>query len=172
MKNTLRVKYIKIRKKIKFKYFRSYIMYKKIIKNKNYIKSDVVLVYVSLKNEVNTRLLIKKILKHKKVAVPKIINNTMNFYYINSLKDLKKGYFGILEPITSNLVNVNKNMICITPGICFSKQGYRIGYGKGFYDKFFSNNNVYSIGLCFKRCFINSIPNDIYDKKVNEVITE
>ena len=113
--------------------------------------------------------MIKYFLSIKKVAVPKVIGNDMYFYYINSLDDLEKGYFGILEPTTSKLVKDFNNTVCIVPGICFDKNNNRIGYGKGFYDRFLQNKNIYTIGLSFKECLIedtNASQNDIKLKKI------
>ena len=101
----------------------------------------------------------------------KIENNIINFYYINSLNDLKVGLFGILEPTTQEKVNNYENTTCIVPGICFDKNNYRIGYGKGFYDKFLSNKNIYTIGICYKETLINKIPIDKYDISLNEIIS-
>ena len=88
------------------------------------------------------------------------------------MRELKKGYFNILEPTTKAKLLNFKNAVCITPGICFSNSKYRIGYGKGFYDKFLNENDIYKIGLCYKECLINEVFNDIYDIKMNEVITD
>ena len=96
----------------------------------------------------------------------------MNFYFINSINDLKLGYFNILEPTTTKQVMSYNNAVCITPGICFSHSKYRIGYGKGFYDKFFDKFNIYKIGLCYKDCYIDIEFNNKYDIKVDEVITD
>ncbi|MGN1358706.1 MAG: 5-formyltetrahydrofolate cyclo-ligase, partial [Bacilli bacterium] len=62
--------------------------------------------------------------------------------------------------------------ICITPGICFSKDKYRIGYGKGYYDRFIKENHLYQIGLCYQACLLDKIPHDYYDQKVDEIITD
>ena len=82
----------------------------------------------------------------------------MNFYYINSLDELMEGYFGILEPTSNNKIEDFNNAVSITPGICFSYDLYRIGYGKGYYDKFYSNHGVYKIGLCYSNCLIDKKP--------------
>ena len=95
----------------------------------------------------------------------------MYFYYINSLNDLKNGYFNILEPTTNKKVIDFKDTTCIVPGICFDINNYRIGYGKGFYDRFLSNKNIYTIGLSYKETLIKKIPIDKYDINLNEVIT-
>lgn len=170
MKQELRIKYRNIRKNIKFKKLKDFIIFLKLITNKNFKKSKIILTYVSTKEEIDTILFIKYFLNKKIIATPKVENNEINFYIINSFNDLKLGKYNILEPITNKKITNFKDSICITPGICFSKDKYRIGYGKGYYDKFFSKNKVYSIGLCYKKCIIDSIPIDKYDKQVDKII--
>lgn len=172
MKDELRKKYRVVRKNIQNKNYLDKIIFNKVINNLKVIKSEIILIYVSNNEEVDTINLIKYLLKYKKVAVPKIDNDEMNFYFINTLDDLKMGYFNILEPITNNKVEDFSNSLSITPGICFSKDGYRIGYGKGFYDKFFNKHDIYSIGLCYKSCLIENFNINEYDKKVDEIITD
>ena len=172
MKKLMREKYRTIRKNIKEKKSKDICIYNNVIESKICDNYDTILIYVSTDEEVNTLNLIDYFISKKKVAVPKIENGIMNFYYINDRSELKKGYFDILEPITNNKVTDFSNAICITPGICFSKDGYRIGYGGGFYDKFFYSHNVYSIGLCYKECLVDKIDVDEYDKKVDLVITD
>ena len=171
MKEELRQKYLLIRKNIKSKDKKDKAIYNKVINNSKIKSSNLILIYVSKKEEVDTINIINYFLKSKQIAVPKIENNIMNFYYIKSLNDLKKGSFNVLEPITKDKVTDFNNCISITPGICFSKDNYRIGYGKGYYDKFYEDNNIYSIGLCYKECLLNKIPKDKGDIPVNEIIT-
>lgn len=170
MKQELRNKYRKIRKNITLKKLKDFIIFLKLITNKKVKKSKIILTYVSTKEEIDTILLIKYFLNKKIIATPKVENNIINFYIIESLSDLKIGKYNILEPTTNKKITNFKECICITPGICFSKDKYRIGYGKGYYDKFFTKNKVYSIGLCYKQCLIDSIPIDKYQKQVEEII--
>ena len=172
MKNEIRKKYLLIRNNIKNKYEKDKIIYEKVINNSFIEKSNTVLIYVSKDSEVDTINLINYFLKFKKVAVPKVNGNIIDFYYINSIKDLEEGSFNVLEPITNNKVTNFKDSVCITPGICFNKEGFRIGYGKGYYDKFFSKHNVYAIGLCYQECLNNINFAFSYDIKVNEVISD
>lgn len=172
MKKLLRSKYKEIRRSIIDKEDRDNIIFNKVINNTKVIEADTLLIYVSNEEEVDTISIIKHFLGKKKVAVPRIDNGIMNFYYINSLDELMEGYFGILEPTTNNIVKDFNNAVSITPGICFSYDLYRIGYGKGYYDKFYSNHGVYKIGLCYSNCLIDKIDNDRYDIKVNEIITD
>ena len=171
MKNELRKKYLLVRNNINNKCKKDQIIYEKVINNSFVKKSDTILIYVSKDSEVDTINLINYFLKIKKVAVPKVNNNIIEFFYINSLDDLEKGYFNVLEPDTKKKVTNFNNAVCITPGICFNKKGYRIGYGKGYYDRFFSKHKIYAIGLCYQECLINNNFANSYDIKVNEVIS-
>ncbi len=172
MKQELRNKYRTIRKSIKFKKIRDFIIFIKLITNKKIKKSKKILTYVSTKEEIDTIRIIKYFINKKEIYVPTIENDLINFYRIKSLNDLKVGKYKILEPISQGKITNFKNAVCITPGICFSKNHYRIGYGKGFYDKFFAKNKVYSIGLCYKKCLINNLSLDKYDIIVDKLITD
>ena len=172
MKQKLRKKYLSIRKNIKDRNNKDKLIYNKVINDNDINKYDLILIYVSYNYEVDTIRLINYYLDKKKVAVPRIDNGIMNFYYIDSLDELRKGYFDILEPVSNNIVNDYSNSVCITPGICFDKLGYRVGYGKGFYDRFFSKHNVYKVGLCYKECMANKIDTGEYDIAVDKVISD
>ena len=102
-------------------------------------------------------------------------NNEIIFFSITNLIDLIVGNFNIKEPI------INENNKCIeidtviTPGIVFDRFGYRIGYGKGFYDKFlnqFSKKNIISIGLGYDFQLISDlITHEPHDVKLDALIT-
>lgn len=123
MKKDLRYKFKKIRKKIKNKFLKDKIIYYKIITKKEVKEASLILIYVSCNDEVNTIPLIKYFIrKGIPIAVPKVSLDKMDFYYIKSLKDLKKGYKGIYEPVPNNLVTSFNKTVSITPGICFNKK--------------------------------------------------
>ena len=172
MKKELRSKYLLIRKNIPNRYKLDEIIYQKIINHPKVKQSKTILIYVSFNYEVDTIKIIEYLLKYKEVAVPKIENNKMNFYLINNLSELSPGTFNILEPTTKRVLTDFSNAICITPGICFSKDKYRLGYGKGYYDRFIKENYLYQIGLCYQVCLLDKIPHDYYDQKVDEIITD
>lgn len=169
-KDELRIKYKQIRKEILNKDTQNEIIYQKIINNKIIMQKDTILLYASLNNEVNTFKMIEYFLNFKKVALPKVNGDNMEFYYVNSIRELRKGKFNILEPTSNNKANYD-NCVCIVPGVCFDKNGYRVGYGKGYYDRFLANKNIYKVGVCFKECFIENIPCDKYDIKVDLIVS-
>lgn len=173
MKEKLRKEYLVIRKNILNRDIKNKKILKKIINLKAVKEASVILTYVSTNDEVNTLELIKYLLKNNKlVAVPRVDGSSMNFYYIKSLDDLNKGYMNIYEPVGDEMVESFSKAISITPGICYSTDGYRIGYGRGFYDRFYSKNRVYSIGICYRECLTSVKFNDLYDVAVDEIITD
>ena len=170
-KQILRNKYREIRKNINNKEKLDNIVFNKVINLEEYKQSDLILTYVSLKDEVDTIELIKYSLENgKSVAVPKCEGNDIVFYYINSLEDLEERSFGILEPKTSEVVSDFNNSICIIPGLVFDKENNRIGYGRGFYDRFLEKYNGIRIGLTYKECICDKIDADENDIKMDKVI--
>lgn len=171
-KEFLRKKYKEKRDNIKNKVTKDNLIYQKVINNKDILFSKTLLIYISINSEVDTIKIINYFLNTKNIAVPKIIDNNMFFCYVTNLNDLTPGKYNIPEPTNENIVTDFDNAICIVPGICYDKENYRIGYGKGYYDRFLSKNKIKTIGLCYKECMIEKIDNDKYDYKIDEVITE
>jgi len=169
-KSELRQKYLTIRSNVKDRGLKDKEILNQLLNIKELVNSDLILSYVSFNEEVDTVNFIKQVLPFKKVAVPRIEDSKMNFYIISSLDELKKGYFNILEPITTTKVENFNNSCCIVPGICFNKEGYRIGYGKGYYDQFLNDYPGYTIGLCYSDCLIDDNFQDSYDVKVKKII--
>ena len=169
-KELLRKKYIEIRKNYKL-HIKS--IQNKLFSTSKFINSKTVFIYVSFGDEISTYDVIEECFKlNKKVAVPKCVDNNLEFYYISSFSDLKKGAYNILEPITKIQATDFEKSICITPGIAFDKKGYRIGYGKGYYDRFFKKYTGIKIGLCYKECLIDDVFHDEFDVPVDYVITD
>lgn len=171
-KEFLRKKYKEKRDNIKNKVTKDNLIYQKVINNKDILSSKTLLIYISINSEIDTIKIINYFLNTKNIAVPKIIDNNMFFCYVTNLNDLTPGKYNIPEPTNENIVTDFDNAICIVPGICYDKKNYRVGYGKGYYDKFLSKNKIKTIGLCYKECMIEKIDNDKYDYKIDEVITE
>ncbi len=173
-KKELRKEYLTIRKDIKDKDTKSRTIFNKLIDLDIYKCSKVIGIYYSLEDEVDTIELIDYSIKiGKTVCIPKVLsNNTMSFYKIIDRSNLVKSSFNILEPNTNNLVNPNDIDLMIVPGIVFSKELYRIGYGGGYYDRYLKDTNSYKIGLSFKETLVDYLPHNDYDVKLNLIITD
>ena len=149
-----------------------------ITKTRQYRDCEVLMTYVSIGSEVDTKKLILTALADgKKTAVPYCIANTrnMDFYIINSLEELKKRSFDVPEPNVQihEKLEVFSGSLCILPGLAFDKKGYRLGYGGGYYDRFLSKGyNGETAGICYSGCFIDEIKHGRYDVPCDFIITE
>lgn len=151
-------------------------IFNRIIRLYQYKNSDIILTYVSKDIEVDTIRLIKKaVADGKRVAVPKCIDGTreMDFYFIKSLDDLEKGSFGVLEPknICEKVTDFSEGF-CIVPGMSFDTNGFRLGYGKGYYDRFLSRFKGATAGICYSCCVQWNLPRGKFDKPVDVLVTE
>ncbi len=140
-----------------------------------YDKADTVMVYLSAYKEPETRDIIGILLRDgKKVVVP--ISNTDNFTitpsYLVSTNDLKKGAYDIPEPNKCTEADINSIDIALIPGIAFDEKGSRIGFGKGYYDRFLSGFHGTKIGICYDFQLISDIPVSEHDIKMDMIITE
>lgn len=147
----------------------------------DYKKASVILSYCSYNNEVDTKYIFEKaIYDGKRVAYPKsiIIDNvpTLEFYYIDSLHQLTIGYKGIMEPDTVHyeLKRYTEGAdICIVPCVGFDISCNRIGYGKGFYDRFLSGAAIgKSIIFAYEMQKCIDFNNDSTDYRADMIITE
>lgn len=150
----------------------------KLINSVGYKNADTILCYISTDIEVDTRKFIKQALKDgKKIAVPKCFNDgIMIFFEINSLNNLIRSGFGIDEPDENIHRRIDENEIndalCIVPALSFDKNGMRLGYGGGFYDRFLSTYRLNAVGICYSSCITDRIDAQAYDIKIKNIITE
>lgn len=147
------------------------------LRSTSYTRSDVILTYVSTAIEVDTAFIIQTALRDgKKVACPRCVDGTrqMEFYYIRSMEELSPGYFGVLEPAADHtrLYRGAQRPVCIVPGLAFDHWGYRLGYGKGYYDRFLAGYTGWTVGLCYSACIEYKLPHGRFDRAVDRLITE
>ncbi len=142
-----------------------------------YTNADLLLVYVSTAIEVDTRKLIERALQDgKRVGVPRCVPNTRNmeFYEITSLDELTPGTFGVDEPQPDpqRLLPTNPGGLCIVPALCYDEYGYRLGYGKGYYDRFLATYTGITVGICYAACVRHSLVHGRFDRPVELLVTE
>lgn len=174
MKKELRKRFLKVRNGFSSEYVEN--ISEKILEKLEQLsifqEAQAVFIYVHFGTEIITTKLIEKYLHKKKIYVPKIVGTDMKLVEIKSLTELKKGYFDILEPISNSFYEGKVDLV-VTPSVVFAKDGYRIGYGKGYYDKYFSKKMYKnSIGLSYHKLLQDKVPTDKYDIKVDYVLTE
>ena len=139
-----------------------------------YKKASVIFAYASKGSEADTFGIIKRALDdNKAVALPKCKSGgEMDFYFINSLNDLEPGCFGVLEPKASLKRADSPEGLCIVPALAYSKGGIRLGYGKGYYDRFLPRFKGIAAGLCHHRLLTDKLPFYSTDYKVSLIITD
>jgi 5-formyltetrahydrofolate cyclo-ligase len=131
-------------------------------------------IYISHGSEVDTHGIIKRLLATGKlVTVPKIINSDyMVANHFTSWEALRPGKLGILTPITSEPYRGVVD-IAVTPGLGFTVEGYRLGFGAGYYDKWFATHVTgLKIALAYEGQIVEYIPRDDHDIPVDMIITE
>ena len=143
----------------------------KLLKNDRYLNTQNVFVYLSTDKEVCTDLIIEDLVKrNRNIYIPLCIDNDM--YAVKYPCELIKNKYGILEPSgLSDTIKVEDIDLAIVPCLSASKDGKRLGHGKGYYDRFL-NDDLYAICLCFEKLLNEEIEMDEYDRYMNEVITE
>lgn len=172
-KNNLRKNLKYIRKNIKDKLVKNDIIAQNFYSLLD--ETKVILLYLSYNDEVDT-FKIAEVLINKGIDVyaPKTFDENIEFYKIEDLDDISIGKYGISEPKSANkyVKNIKIKPICIVPGLGFDIDFNRIGYGKGYYDKFLYQNDVISVGLCYDEQICLNIPTGEYDQKMDVIITE
>jgi 5-formyltetrahydrofolate cyclo-ligase len=138
---------------------------------------ELFVAYVSKPIEVDTIGMIEEAWRSgKRVAVPRCITESfeMEFYYIDSYDDLISGPYGLKEPDPEKceLVSRFSDAFCVVPSIAFDTFGYRLGFGKGYYDRFLSKFDGKKAGACYSSCLTDSLPHGKYDRKADLLATE
>ncbi len=173
MKEEKRKELIRMRKYIIHKDEKSHRIYQKIIEHERYQKAKNIGLYYSLKDEVSTLELIQHSLKvGKKVYLPKVVEDDLLFYEIGENESFVQSPFHVMEPVgeeNKRMVDVD---IMIVPGVAFDEEGHRMGFGKGYYDRFLEKQKVYKIGVCFREQMVKGIPYNSHDISMDEVITD
>lgn len=137
--------------------------------NPYFKKAKTVMIYNSLHDEVDTSQLIKKLFSEKQIILPSVVGDDILPLSILPHTQLQRGAFNIMEPISEPFEG--EIDLIIIPGMAFDKSGHRLGRGRGFYDRFLTQNpNIYTIGLCFDFQYFDEVPYDTLDKTVDEVI--
>lgn len=140
-------------------------------------KSDSIGVTISQGSEWDTVSIIEQAWKeNKKVSVPKSIHKTreLHFYEIDHFNQVEKGYYDLQEPIPekTTFTEPNDMELLIVPGLAFNKQGYRVGFGGGYYDRFLANFSNERVSLVYTKQFMDDIPVEEFDLPVDHIITE
>lgn len=152
-------------------------IFNKFVNSEYYKKNKVIFIFVNFRSEVDTHKIINKALEDgKTICVPKIISKEdgMRAYRIKGFQDMEPGYYGILEPSEEcEEISIKDIELMVMPGAAFDRNGGRIGYGGGFYDRFLTKveGNVKKIALAYELQVLDSVPMETNDIRIDNIVT-
>lgn len=141
--------------------------------------AEYVLLYAATENEINiTPVAEEALARGKKIAFPRCDKetHTMRYHIVTSLDQLSPDAYGICEPPKDAPIYDPKtdlgSAVCFVPGLVYDKAGFRLGYGKGFYDRYLSGFSGCTIGVVYSDYILQSVPRGRFDVSVNILLTE
>jgi len=140
-------------------------------------QARAIAITVARETEVDTAPIIEQAWRDgKKVGVPKCdpAAKTMTFRRIVSFAQLEEAYAGLLEPIEEQTTAMDREEfdLIIVPGVCFAKNGFRIGYGGGYYDRYLPGAAAVTAALAYSFQVVDDIPVEEHDVPVEFIITD
>lgn len=142
-----------------------------LLESEIYKQSSFIAAYMSFKNEVSTDLIIKTAFEDgKRICVPVTENDKIFLSEIYPEDEFICGAFGIREPKIKRKA-LGADLIAV-PGLAFSKDGSRLGWGGGFYDRLLAETDAVSVGMCYDFQLCGGIETETHDKKTDYIVTE
>ena len=137
-----------------------------------YQQAKTIYGYLPYNQEVRTTQMLQKALEDgKRIAVPKCYGDELRFIYLDDLSQVEKGYCGIPEPIADGPIADDPTALVLMPGLAFTKDGARMGYGGGFYDKFLAAEpNHPTLALCYAFQMVDHLDTEAHDIPVDTVL--
>lgn len=148
-----------------------------------YRYAEILLLYAPMPGEIDILPIAKDALRHKKtVAFPRCHTESceMTYHIVTSLDDLKPGAYHILEPDAALPIyhaehpihEELRHAVCLVPGLTFDTEGYRIGYGKGYYDRYLPEFSGVRVGTIYTDFILPVLPRGRFDLSVDILVTE
>ena len=137
-----------------------------------YRQAKTIYGYLPYNQEVRTVPMLERALADgKRVAVPKVYGDRMKFIYMTDLNRVEKGYANIPEPVDDEPVAEDPTALVLMPGLAFDREGHRIGYGGGFYDKFLAEEPEHpTVALCYGFQMLEKLETEEFDIPVDLVL--
>ncbi len=145
----------------------------KVLQFPELIEAKTVCVYMPTGNEIDTTEIIRYCKENgKRLAAPRVNGDTMEFYYFTDETDMEQGAYDIWEPIGTEAVEDEESLV-IMPGVAFDLSCNRIGYGKGYYDRYLSAHpRMKKVALAYDFQIVGRIKREVHDVRPDVVVTE
>lgn len=123
-----------------------------------------------MEDEVYTHAFIEKWSQYKHIVLPAVVGDDLELRSYSSPNDLSAGAYGIMEPTGVSFYDYATIDLAIIPGVAFDASGSRLGRGKGYYDRLLPKLTAQKTGICFPFQFVEEIPAEEFDVRMDNVI--
>jgi len=146
-----------------------------IFKTPRFTEAKRIAFYLAKGSEVDTRVMIFRAMQAGKEVLVPVTDHKITFVRFKSFEDLKPGKYGILEPQAREAASGGAGSepdVVIVPGVVFGLCMHRLGYGKGYYDKYLATSAAYRIGICYDFQVVERLPTHEDDERMDEIVTD
>lgn len=134
-------------------------------------EADKIALYWSLPDEPHTHELLERIVGQKTVYLPIVRSDDMFLRRFHGRSEMQLGDFNILEPNGEQLEDERHLPLIVVPGVAFDEDMYRLGRGRGYYDRFLSRTDAFRLGICFPFQRVTRVPRDAWDLPMDDIIS-
>ncbi len=154
---------------------------KQILESPLFQAAEYIYAYYPLGNEADIRPVAEEAWRQgKQVAFPKVFGDEMYFFEVGDFSQLAEGAFGVMEPLSVNDGGTARpvdwrrlDTLVLTPGVAFDRHGNRMGFGKGYYDRHFTEKNRYiMLGVAYELQMAEELPTSEFDVALPYIVTE
>lgn len=147
----------------------------RVLRSAAFRYASTLLAYAPKEEEVDVLPICEAALaKGKRLAFPRCFGDgEMSFHFVSSLSELSPGKYGILEPPASaSVFSFSPATLCLVPGLSFDRFGYRLGYGRGYYDRFLARFEGSALGVVYSDFIRDALPHGTFDFSVSALVSE
>ncbi|MGL5318487.1 MAG: 5-formyltetrahydrofolate cyclo-ligase [Bacteroidales bacterium] len=138
---------------------------------KEVIAAENILLYAALPKEVQTTPLLEKLSATKQIWLPKVAGDELEIRAYEGPDSLQRGHFNVPEPTGVLCLHPEKIDLVLVPGVAFARDGSRMGYGKGFYDRMLPHLRATKVGFAFDFQLFDQIPTETHDERMDLIVT-
>lgn len=106
----------------------------------------------------------------KHVCLPVVVCGELEFRRFTPGCEMVEGSLCVCEPVSGEVIAPEDMDLIIVPGVAFDWEGFRLGRGKGYYDKFLGRTAAYSVGVCMRHQLVENVPRELHDRPVDRII--
>lgn len=146
---------------------------KNIISSELFQNAEKILAYAALGNEVDIRSVIEEGWRqNKRIAFPKVFGDSMNYFEVGDFSELEEGAFHVMEPQENRPADWEDALVLV-PGVAFDRKKNRMGYGKGYYDRYFAGKTgCVRLGIAYELQVAEQLPTEENDLPMEYLVTE